>query len=264
MENNKDINYYIKNIYDVNLYTAIKYLCGLACITDNCKSYVFKREQLLMIYKMCCIKNNIDIWNYDNCVELILKENGRLGLKNYDWIDCYYTVKVGEKIFDINKRIEDDLSDISKVYPIYRIDEYETFSVESKELLTEIFREFGGYDVKIIADWLKQIVIYSSKNNSNNITDNLTVFLQDKNNEIKMNSNKIFSFINNYNFNIKDNNLEFNIDKVCSEFKRIFLSMSYEEQKKLLEKIELIDKNVKFIEEEKNYSKVKARKKNQY
>lgn len=245
MEDYKDINSYIKNIYDVNLYTAIKYLCGLACITDNCKSYNFKKEQLLIIYKLCCVKNNINIWKYDDdCAKLFLKENGRLSLKGYGWIDSFYTVKEYEKTFDINKRIEDDLSDISKIYSIYKIDKYETFPNESKELLTEIFREFGGYDAKIIAKWLEEIVEYSTKYNLNDITDNLKCCLQDKKSISNLKENKIFNFIITYNLKTNNNNLGFDISKASSKFKDIFTEMTFEEQKELLLELDIIEKEL--------------------
>lgn len=249
MKNEKGINNYIKNVYDVHLYSAIKYLCSLACLTDNCTSYNFKREQLFIIYKLCSLKNNIDIWKYDkDYAKLFLKENGRLSLYGYGCIDTFYTVRQFDEVRDINEKIEDDLCDESKIYPIYRIDKYDTISNESKELLTEIFREFGGYDPKILAKWIEELVIDSKSINSNNIEDNLKKLLND--NKFERKSNKIFNFIKYYKFKTNDNNLKFNVKLVCNAFEDKFISLSFEEQKELLEKLDIIDVESQIIRED--------------
>lgn len=232
MQEQKDIIQFIKSKYDVDLEVAIKYLCGLCRISESCKTTRFKNQQLLIIYKLCCMKNNINIWNY---AKIILNENKRLSLRGYYFIDCYSTFCNFHSVKNINKKIEEDLTDISKIPKSLKLDEYEMIDDEAKELLTEIFREFGGYDSMIINNMLEEITInflnqYSIED-FDYIDESLKSFLQDDRNFKILKLNRIMNFINNYNFVSKNDKLSFNLEKVVSEFRRKFINLSYEEQK---------------------------------
>ena len=56
MSKTKDLNYYLKSAYDINMEEASKFLCGLYYRANRFRSSYFKRESLLIIYQFWCIK----------------------------------------------------------------------------------------------------------------------------------------------------------------------------------------------------------------
>lgn len=251
MQDKKNIKYFIGSIYDVYLEDAIRYLCGLYSICEKYYTNHGKMHLLLIIYKLWCMKNNEDIWGF---FEINLDENKKLSLKNYELCNIYcpnYFDKFD--LDDINKRIDDDLSNVTKIPNGFKIKNEDEFSNEAKDLLTEIFREFGGYDTKIINNMLVEIsthfLKYYPSENEQSIYDNLNLFLQNKDAIKNLESNKIIEFINNYYYFLdKDNKFKFNFDMVLNEFEKKFKRMSYLEQKELLETIGIIEKQEKNIE----------------
>lgn len=83
------------------------------------------------------MKNKVDIWENFG---ITFNSKSEIKIKDYHFIDLYGSILDRHPNQNTNSIIYDDLTDTSKIFPIYRISKYIKLSDESKDLLTEIFR----------------------------------------------------------------------------------------------------------------------------
>lgn len=219
-----------KNSYDIDIISAANYLLELH-YNNNCEFTISKIEKMLVIYKLCCMKNNevcfdkyFSVKTTDFRIPILSRFVFMSFKRNYIIED--------EKITE-----EKNTHEISKAYKLSEINSY------TKEILNNIFEYFKVFSYNDIKDMLQDIRFNLS---CIKINDEYCL----SNNDIKnffdnsfynqlYNDNKVYKFVKNTNFYGKDlNETIFDISKVSKYFDSRFSQLSFDDQIKVLEYID--------------------------
>lgn len=258
-----DYSCFLENqgLYDCNLYGIVSYLISLFYRT-NCKFECSRRKinRLLTIYKLCCDKNGYDCfedkfyigepYSYVLGINFIPREvYCRYFYDEYDENSLFFECILKE----------DDVSCIENMPFMYKqFIKGIKISEESKKLLEDVFKKFGGFKFQKMANDIDEIMENIPTIKMLDIMehidkDKINDFFEDKNNNQIYKNNIVFQFVKNYNI---DKNMDFkdekyfNCDKVDDWFFKKFQNLSFENQKKLLQYIDIFFENEINIEEQ--------------
>lgn len=220
-----------KNSYDIDIISAANYLLELH-YNNNCEFTISKIEKMLVIYKLCCMKNN------ERC------------------FDKYFSIKTTDFRFPILSRFifmsfksnyvideENMIEKEGKSFEISKVYKLSNLNICAKEILDDIFDVFKSIQYNDIKDMLQDIRFNLSciKINDEYCVSNEEVrhFFNNSFNTHLYNDNIIYKFIKNTNFQEKDlSECTLDISKVLKYFDSRFSQLNFDDQIKVLEYID--------------------------
>jgi len=236
--NEKDIKSYVDYLVCLYYQTGRKYYCVRPCI-----------NRLLIIFKLCCDKNNIKTFS-DN----IYINSGCVGIPRiFDIIerDVYFPPCPAQQNFEITEVLDKNAFIPEKFS--YALEDF-SISVAEKKLLEDIFRLFGNYDISFLAKNQNEIIkqmptIDLSGDKMINKFEVYNFFTDSNELYEKYQSNKIFKFIENSDYiKLYCDKIEKNED-IFSKLMTRIRNLDTNKQKKLLQYLEANkDNNDNFLE----------------
>lgn len=250
-----DINKYLTTDYSGNAVSIVNFLVGLYYATgEKYRVNGYKLEQLLIIYQLWCLKHNktgllptnIKL-QIDSCRFML---SNPFIFPNMYAFDDLISGKVEEKKERINDLIE--FKNIPEKYTHKKNGRQLVLDDEVKEIIIEIFRAFGNWDIYSIGFELKNIFLeiqnslyLTSKYLTNDVMEKGYKYIYD------IKDNEIINFINQYPCKETANNgKSFMLEKFISDFEGYFINMTLEEKKEFLNSLNSIE-----VEKNKVYKK---------
>ena len=236
------------NSYDIDITSAINYLLELHYKND-CDFTMSKIEQMLVIYKLCCMKNDISC--FDIYFSIKNKEFGFPILNRFD-----FTRYENNYIVD-----NDDIKETGSTFELSRA--YKTTDINNyaKQLLKNIFETFKNItsdELKNMIEEIRATILCFKKEDFDSLYNkDVKEIFDNPFHRIVYGNNIACHFILNVNSNNNGlNYCEIDIDKMSKHLNERYLKLNFSDQLKVLDYVEdLFEKettNVKQITKKTN------------